>query len=261
MKLKLFVKDKNGAVLSESTGQEQISLVHKEEYQEGDAIMFECERAGFYEVQFEDTMPVTIVYVDKHAEFTIPFGTMPRVCYSPRAFSGPMHLITAREANPDFVSARRNLALNPYDQSGSTSMYPRAAANVVTRGEALFAARNAIDGIFTNTDHSFYPYQSWGINRDPNAQLKVEFGIPVNLDTVRLTLRADFPHDSHWTHASLEFSDGSVEHVALSKSPHPQSFPVDKKNITWVMLKDMKKADDDSPFPALRQMEAWGKIS
>ena len=259
--MKLLVKNKDDEVLSESTGQGQISLVHKEEYQEGDVVVFECESAGFYEVQFEDTMPVAIVYVDKYAMFTIPFGTKSRICYSPRAFSGPMHLITAREANPDFVSARRNLALNPYDQSDNTSMYPRTTANVVTRGEALFAARNAIDGIFTNTDHSFYPYQSWGINRDPNAQLKVEFGIPVNLDTIRLTLRADFPHDSYWTHASLEFSDGSVENVELSKCQHPQSFPIDKKNITWVMLKDMKKANDDSPFPALTQIEAWGKIS
>ena len=44
-------------------------------------------------------------------------------------------------------------------------------ANVETRGEAVFAARNAIDGIYENDAHGIWPYQSWGINRDPNAAL------------------------------------------------------------------------------------------
>ena len=35
----------------------------------------------------------------------------------------------------------------------------------------MFAARNAIDGIFENSAHGEYPYQSWGINRDPNAPI------------------------------------------------------------------------------------------
>ena len=40
-----------------------------------------------------------------------------------------------------------------------------------TGGEAVFAARNAIDGIYENSSHGEWPYQSWGINRDPNACL------------------------------------------------------------------------------------------
>lgn len=62
-----------------------------------------------------------------------------------------------------------------------------------TRGEAVFAARNAIDGIFENSAHGEYPYQSWGINRDPNAALTLDFGREVLLDELRITERADFP--------------------------------------------------------------------
>ena len=50
----------------------------------------------------------------------------------------------------------------------------RDSANVETRGEAVFAARNAIDGIYENDAHGIWPYQSWGINRDPNAALTLD---------------------------------------------------------------------------------------
>ena len=65
-----------------------------------------------------------------------------------------------------------------------------------TRGEAVFAARNAVDGIYENGAHGSWPYQSWGINRDPNAALTIDFGRAVTVDEIHLTLRADFPHDS-----------------------------------------------------------------
>lgn len=54
--------------------------------------------------------------------------------------------------------------LNPYDSHETKGIYPHAQANVETRGEAVFAARNAIDGVFANWSHGEWPYQSWGIN-------------------------------------------------------------------------------------------------
>ena len=64
------------------------------------------------------------------------------------------------------VYARRNLALNPLDQRGNTGMRPHACANVETRNEALFAARNAVDGIHANLRHYPYPaltqVEAWG---------------------------------------------------------------------------------------------------
>lgn len=140
-------------------------------------------------------------------------------------------------------------------------MFPYAVANVETRNEALFAARNAIDGIFANEKHYPFPYQSWGINKKPDAELTIQFGVPVNLDSLALTLRADYPHDSYWTQATVEFSDGSSEVVSLQKSTQPQAFAMEKASITWLALKNLIKHQDDSPFPALTQIEAWGKIA
>lgn len=260
MKLTMSVYNKQGEVLSAGSAENLVTLIHSSEYQEGDYIVFTCSVPGFYEIMFEDTMPPSIVYVPEKAVFHIPFGLMPRIGYSPRAFTSVQHLLTARAANPAFVTARRNLALNPYDQHGETGMFPHAAANVETRNEALFAARNAIDGMYANHCHYPYPFQSWGINQDPDAELKIEFGIPVDLDSVVLTLRADYPHDSHWIQATVEFSDGSREIIKLEKSDLPQEFPIQKKAITWLVLKELIKAEDESPFPALTQIETWGTV-
>lgn len=49
-----------------------------------------------------------------------------------------------------------------------------------------------MDGIYENDAHGTWPYQSRGINRDPNAALTIEFGRSVTVDELRLTLRADF---------------------------------------------------------------------
>lgn len=40
------------------------------------------------------------------------------------------------------------------------------------------AARNVIDGLCANRFHGIWPYQSWGINRQEDAVLTVDFGIP-----------------------------------------------------------------------------------
>ena len=77
-----------------------------------------------------------------------------------------------------------------------------------------------------NTSHGEYPYQSWGINRDPNAALTLEFGRPVVLDELRLTLRGDYPHDNYWTSATVEFSDGDRMTLSLTNSRLPQRFPL-----------------------------------
>ncbi|WP_367277410.1 hypothetical protein [uncultured Subdoligranulum sp.] len=122
----------------------------------------------------------------------------------------------------------------------------------------MFAARNAVDGVYENDSHGTWPYQSWGINRDPQAALTLDFGRPVTLDEVRLTLRADFPHDSWWTAATVRFSDGSTEVLTLEKTGEPQRFAITPRTVTGLTLCELKKADDPSPFPALTRIEAWG---
>ncbi len=259
--IKLSIYNGENELLKESNDEERAMLVYEDEYSEGDYIQLTCSEKGFYEIRLEDTLPPTIVYITDKVKFTLPYRSEQKSGYSPRSFIGTQHLITANIAEPEQVSVRRNLAYNPHDQRGTEGMYPHATANVETRNETLFEARNVIDGIFTNQNHYPYPYHSWGINQNPKAELTVEFGLPVSIDSVVLTLRADFPHDSFWIKATLEFSDGSVETVDLVKTERRQIFKITKTNVTWVKLKDMIKNDDESPFPALTQIEAWGTVS
>lgn len=257
--IKLKVLDDKGTILLTCPAAEQLSLVYSAAYRPGDRISLEIGTPGQYIVaQFEDTMAPALIYVEKREiNFHIPFGEQ-AITYSPKSFAGECHIIRARFATPEEIAARRNLALNPYDEHGDTGFYPHASANVETRGEAVFAARNAVDGLYENDGHGVWPYQSWGINRDPNAALTLDFGRRVTVDELRLTLRADFPHDSWWTQATVQFDDGSTEVLALEKSAAPQRFAIAPRTVTRLVLCELKKADDPSPFPALTQIEAWG---
>ena len=123
----------------------------------------------------------------------------------------------------------------------------------------VFAAKNAIDGLVANSGHGEWPYTSWGINRDPNAAWRLDFGRPVVLDEAVVYLRADFPHDAWWREATLRFSDGSRLTLPLEKTGAGQPFPFAPRQAEWVVLDTLIKADDPSPFPALTQLELWGR--
>lgn len=226
---------------------EKSHLVYTGQYEAGDRIMLSVSKAGgYYVVQFEDTLEPALVYVERpEVAYEIPHGT-DLVVFSPKSFSGNRHLIRARVATEAEIAARRNLAFNPYDRYGDTGIYPHAKANVETRSEAVFAAYNAIDGIFENSSHGEWPYQSWGINRDPSAEWTLTFGRPVCVDEIRITIRADFPHDSWWQQATVAFSDGSEEILELCKTPYPQSFSIAPRTVEWLTLKKLMKAQSPS---------------
>lgn len=257
--MKLKVLDEGGRTLMASPAERDVSLVYSAPYRPGDRIALEIGNPNlFCVVQFDDAMPPTLVYVTKReVNFAIPFGEQ-AIVYSPKCFSGSRHVIRARIASRDEINVRRNLAFNPYDQHADSGIHPHASANVETRGEAVFAARNAIDGIFENTAHGEYPYQSWGINRDPNAEFTLHFGRPVVVDELRITLRADYPHDNYWTRATVAFSDGDSMVVSLNDSRRPQTISVPPRTVEWLTLKELIPADGPSPYPALTQLEAWG---
>lgn len=258
--LKLKVLKKDSQPLAESEWSERVSLLYSRMYEDGDRIELQTDTAGlFCVVRFEDTMLPALIYVKgTRAIYPIPPANN-RSNYSPKSFTGTCHLITARSATKEEIASRRCLSFNPYDSHASTGFYPHAAANVETRGEAVFAARNAIDGIFENSSHGKYPYQSWGINRDPQARLTVDFGHLVMVDEIRLTLRADFPHDNYWTKATIEFSDGSSETFSLIKTAETQKFLIVPRQIISATIKDLIIAEGESPFPALTQIEFYGK--
>ena len=131
----------------------------------------------------------------------------------------------------------RNLAENVNDQHGDVNCYPHASANVETRGEAVFAAKNAIDGVTANHSHGKWPFASWGINQRDDAQMKLEFGREIKTDRIILHTRADFPHDNWWVKATVEFSDGTSMVLDLEKTDVSQDFSFEEKTISWLVLK------------------------
>ncbi len=258
MKLTLKVLNADNEVLFESTGENFVDLVCKRTYEEGDKILLESSQKNVYiNWQADDALGSAFVYLTDNEEYLIPFGEK-RISYSPKVFSGSVHYIYAEAAREDEIGAYRNLALNPADQHRDVTCYPHATANVETRGESVFAAKNAIDGVRANLDHGRWPYQSWGINRQDDAVIKVDFGRKIRTDKVVLYTRADFPHDNWWVQGTLHFSDGTIHTFPLEKSTVGQVVIFPEKEITWLELGELIKADDPSPFPALTQIEVYG---
>lgn len=256
----LKVMDANGNTKFVDSGEDMAGLVVTSEYQEGDCIILESSEQNIHVwLQVDDALGASLVYITGNFCYRIPFGEK-RINLSPKVFSGTRHYLYVRSAREDELSQYRNLALNVCDQHDSANCYPHATANVETRGETVFIASNAIDGVCENRSHGAWPYQSWGINRDENAVLRIDFGCMVEVDKVVLFTRADFPHDSWWTQATLSFSDGSSMDCRLEKSRFAQVITFEKKQISWIEIGKLIKAQDPSPFPALSQMEVYGTV-
>lgn len=257
--IKLQVLNKNGENLKEVCGEDEANLVYLEEYQEGDRIVLDVEEANsFYYVQLDDAKGKSLVYVTGKVEYVIPFGEK-RINISPKVFSGSRHVLSVKKAFKEEADNYRILSENVWDQHGEVNCYPHASANVETRGESVFAALNAIDGVTVSESHGQWPYESWGINRRDDAEWKLEFGRPVEMDKLIIYTRADFPHDNWWEKATVTFSDGTKEILELKKGGEAQSFSIHKTNIEWLKLSDLIKADDPSPFPALTQLQVYGR--
>ena len=124
----------DGSLKAQDQGEDEARLVVNGEYEEGDRLTVESTEDAVYAwLQMEDALGRSLVYLKGRYEYRIPFGEK-RICYSPRAFAGEMHLVTVRRALETDVHAYRNLALNVNDQHGNTVCFPRAHANVETSG-------------------------------------------------------------------------------------------------------------------------------
>ncbi len=248
---------------AESSAEDNVVLAWDGEYRTGDVIEFSDIKPGlFYVVRIDATMSEALVLINKDiVRYPIPFYEK-KASYNPLSFFGNRHYISIRKAYDHEVSSYRNLALNTFDQHEVSDVYPHAYANVETRGESVFAARNAIDGILATNSHGEWPYESWGINRQDDAEITIDFGRKVDIDKIILYTRADFPHDNWWTNGTLTFSDGTKEEIKMEKkSGQPHVFHIVRKGITWIKLGSLIKSDDPSPFPALTQFEAYGTES
>ncbi len=260
-KLSLKIINKTGAILAECDGNREVNLFYNGVYQEGNRIVLSVEageeNGQYVWLQLDDALGKSLVYLTGDVEYKLPFGEK-RTNLSPKVFAGDKHLLAARMARPFEIAAYQNLAINVCDQHNIKNMYPHAVANVETRGEAVFAAQNAIDGVTANHSHGDWPYASWGINRRDDAVIRIDFGREVCVDRIILYLRADFPHDNWWQHVSFVCSDGSRLEMDLNKTDLSQELCFAEKKISWIEMCDMKKSQEESPFPALAQIEVFG---
>lgn len=258
MPIQLKIVGADGLVRAEGRDETEAQLVYSAAYAPGDRIVLETDgTAAHVWVRLDDALACPLLWLPEgRFDFSPPFGDAAKA-FAPFAFAGDRHFLSARPATSDEIVTRRNLALNPFDHPESQA-FPRASANAVTRDEPLFAARNAIDGLTATGGHGEWPYTSWGINRNPEAELTVAFGRQVFLDEIVLHTRADFPHDAWWKRAVLSFSDRSDLAIDLRKTGVGQRVRFPKRSTEWIRLHHLIKADDPSPFPALTSIACLG---
>ena len=242
------------------------ALVVDREYQPGDRIVFGGPQRMAARVS--DSMPECVIYLATSpgsASYEIPYGTEEKQtgsAYAPESFAGKSHRITVRALNKPELKGYRNLALNPCDvretEGTTVQLFPHASTNSVSRSLFDFGARNAIDGVTKNGHHGVWPYQSWGPQLRTDLWWKLDFGRPVELDKVRLMVRADFPHDSYWKTAKIEFSDGSHVDLQIGSSAEFQDFPFRKRRVSWLRITDLVPADP-TRWCSFIEVEAWGR--
>lgn len=259
--LTLKLVDQEGQVIEERSHQTETYLAFKtRSYSPGEKIILETSEINrFVWVQVDEALAPSLIYLTKYSwEFPIIMEKELRRAYSPKLFEGERHYLKAFLPQEHEIMQYRNLALNAHDQKESSGAYPHAYANVETRNDSTFFARNAIDGMIANEDHGSFPYQSWGINQQSDAQITIDFGRKVKVDKIALVLRGDYPHDSFWTEVTLAFSDGEEIIFYPTDQLDRQFFSFEEKVTTSLTLKKLIKHQDESPFPALTEFEAYG---
>jgi len=263
MKLTLKILDKDNNVLIEKAADNETYLVYDKPYEKGDKIVLQSDSYNSYlNIKLDDTMDEVFTYLTKEYVLPIPFDT-DALSYNPKSFTGSRHYLYVKIADTSQITQYKNLALNPYDHHNNTGLYPHSYANVETRGESVFASRNAIDGLIADDMHGEWPWTSWGINQNPKAEFHLDFGRKVMIDKVTIYLRADFPHDGCWQTGDITFDDNTVlklnfEQRGGAQHFYLQDYGFNNKTTTSLKFDNLIKYDDHSPFPALTQIQVWG---
>lgn len=250
--------DKNGIRLAQASHENEATLCADRIYEEGDR--YEITGPEHLWIRADVALPDGEVFLpDGHMTWCVPYGEH-RLAYSPAAFTGTRHLFSAREMTDAEIHSTRCVSRNPSDLRGDTDFYPHCTANVETRNESCFAARNTVDGILLNTFHGEWPYQSWGIGTREDACLTLDLGRPVLLEKAALILRADFPHDAYWISGKLLPDDGTEVSFPLNRTGERQWIDLSgHPPVRRIRLTDLIKSNDPSAFPALTQLELYGK--
>ena len=252
----ISIQTADGTVIAAVSHPEEALLSVDRIYQPGDRVLISGARHLF--VQMDQALPEGEVYLpEERMTWMVPAGEH-RLAYAPGMFDAPRHILSARAMTEQEIAASRSIARNPADLRGNTDFYPHCTANVETRNEACFCARNVIDGIRLNTFHGEWPFQSWGIGAREDAWCKLDLGREIIAERMALTLRADFPHDAYWTEGHVILSDGTELAFDLRKTGDRQWIDLGGRRVSWLRLERMIKSDDPSAFPALTQWEIWG---
>ena len=256
--IQILVLDQKGKRIAETTHADSALLCVDREWEEGDRIEIRTEPGSHLMVKTDVTLEEGEVFLpDGVMSWPVPEGEH-RLAYAPGAFEGKRHIITAEKRTETELLAVRDLARNPADLRGETNFYPHCTANVETRNESVFAARNVIDGLRFNTFHGEWPYESWGIGARTDAWCKIDFGREVIVSRMALTLRADFPHDAYWVSGHMVDSGGNEIAFDLEKTGERQWIDLGNRRVRWLRLERMVKSDDPSAFPSLRAWEVYG---
>jgi hypothetical protein len=269
--IRIEVRDRQGARIASTDSQAAssragfVTLLFEREYQPGDRVVVSGPRR--IDVQLDEKMPECRLVLAGNStdgfSFEIPYGSgeaQTGSAYAPEAFADKAHRIVVRAWKP---AGELNLALNPCDQADvlgqkPAQAFPHASSDSVTRNSPEFQERNAIDGVAQNGHHGAWPYQSWGPERRDDLWWKVDFGRMVEVKKLRLMIRADFPHDSYWQSAVVEFSDGGRLPIQIVPSAGFQEFSFTRRRVTWLRLTELVPADR-SKYSGLVEVEAWGR--
>lgn len=257
--MKITLTDRLGKELLVSSGDEQVVLDIDGAYGFEDILTFETEPNSFVNIDIDPQIKNSTIYTPNGIiTYQIPVN-MKLKAYHPEAFQGDKHCITMTKVSLDSLKDRRNLAINGLDLRWETGYYPHAEANVVTRDEPWFEAKNAIDGYFVRDGHGAWPYQSWGGGLREDLEFWIEFGREVTIDEVVIYFRADMvnDHDINWETGVLEFSNGHSLDLDMALSEEGQSFKFEPQTVTSIKLTNLKR-EVSAAFTALSQIEVFG---
>jgi len=259
--LRAGIMNSIGNLLQSAAAENHVTLQPEQPYNSGDSIVvWSSTWPVMLQIRFDDHLASAVIWLTAdRMDYPVPVGTE-HAAYPPSSFTGKPGRIDILAIPQTIAEESRNLSENSLDRRGYTMYFPHCTASVETRGEAVFAARNTIDGICENRSHGAWPYQSWGDDENPLAEIMIEFGRSVLVKRIEIQLRADFPHDNYWQRGTLLFSDGTKEEVRFIKTEEKQVFAFSERKISWVKLTDLHKDEtESSPFPALTQWTVWGK--
>lgn len=259
--LRTGILDSRGDILQSADAADHVTLQPEKPYNSGDSIViWSSSWPVMLQVRLDDQLAPAVIWLTAdRMDYPVPVGPE-HDAYPPSSFIGNPGCIDVRVIPMTISDKCRNLSENSLDRHGHSMYFPHCTTSVETRGEAVFAARNTIDGICENSSHGAWPYQSWGDDENPLAEIMIEFGRSVLAQRVEIYLRADFPHDNYWQTGTLLFSDGSKKALSFIRTEEKQTFTFAERKISWIKLTDLHRDETDlSPFPALTQWTVWGK--